>query len=91
MAMDSAQVTLVDCVITGCKGPGVDVSEASHAAVTGGSIDSNVGGVWVWDSARATLRSAAVAGGPAHAILADGAAVVDVKVSSAPLCPLCSA
>ncbi len=79
--MDSAKVTLIDCTIKGCKGPGVDCSEKGQAVIRGGCIEGNVGGVWVWDSARAVLKGADLAGGPSHAILADGAGSLDVKVS----------
>lgn len=54
-----------------------------QVTVQGGTIEGNVGGVWVWDSARAMLQGVTVAGGPSHAILADGQAGLDVKVRPA--------
>ena len=80
MAMESARVTLLDCTISGCKGPGLDCSSKAQATIQGGSIHSNVGGVWVWDGAAAVLRGAAVAGGPSFALLADGWGSLDVQV-----------
>ena len=81
--MESARVTLLDCTISGCRGPGLDCSGRAQATIHGGSIHSNVGGVWAWDGAAAVLRGAAVAGGPSHALLADGGGSLDVQVMAA--------
>ena len=79
--MESARLTLHSCSLRECKGPGLDLSGSAQATVSGGSsIAQCVGGVWMWDSSRATLQGASVAGGPSHAILADGAASVEVRV-----------
>ncbi|GAB4818117.1 hypothetical protein N2152v2_005163 [Parachlorella kessleri] len=81
VAMESARVTLLDCTISGCKGPGIDCSGRAQATVQGGSIIGNVGGVWVWEGAAAVMRDAVVAGGPSHALLADGGGSLDVQES----------
>lgn len=78
--MDAARLSLTACTLRDCKGPGVDVSGGASAAVTGGTIEQCVGGVWLWDAGRATLQAASVAGGPSHAILADGTASLEVRV-----------
>ena len=81
LAMESARLTLHSCSLRGCKGPGLDLSGSAQATFSAGSsIAQCVGGVWLWDSSRATLQGASVAGGPSHAILADGAAAVEVRV-----------
>ena len=46
----------------------------------------NVGGVWVWDCARAVLHGTVVAGGPSHALLADGKSQMEVRVRILPPC-----
>lgn len=80
--MESARLTLHSCSLRDCKGPGLDLSGSAQATVSGGSsVTQCVGGVWLWDSSRAALRGASVAGGPSHAILADGASTVEVRVS----------
>lgn len=81
MAMDSARLTLQRCSLRACAGPGVDLSGGASAAIAGGSIAACVGGVWLWDRARAELRGADVAGGASHALLVDGAASVEARVS----------
>jgi hypothetical protein len=79
MAMSDASARLERCVIAGCKGPGADASGAARLAVAGGSIAGCVGGAFIWDGAAAELRGAALGGGPAHALLLDGAAAVDAR------------
>lgn len=81
MAMDSTRVTLHSCELRDCKGPGVDLSDSARATILRGAIGGCVGGVWAWDSSAALLRGAAVAGGPSHALLVDGAAAMDVQAS----------
>ena len=84
MAMDAAHATLASCRLRDCKGPGVDLSGAARATITGGRIEACVGGVWAWDAARAALAAGAcVAGGPSHALLADGEAALEVRVRPA--------
>lgn len=79
--MGTARLTLAACSLRDCKGPGVDLSGSAEATISGGSIEACVGGVWLWEAARATLRGGAtVAGGPSHAILADGDAALEIRV-----------
>ena len=80
VAMDSSRLTLHACTMSGCKGPGVDASGAARVRITGGSVEGCVGGVFLWDSSRALLRGATLAGGPCHALLVDGAAMPDAQV-----------
>ncbi len=82
VGMDSTGLTLHSCLIKGCKGPGMDLSDSARATITGGTIAGCVGGVWAWDSSRAVLNGATVAGGPSHALLVDGAAAVEAQVGS---------
>lgn len=90
MAFDSARLTLLACTLRGCKGPGVDVSGDAHAAITGGSVAQCVGGVWAWERARVALAGATVAGGPSHALLADGEAHLEVRVRRGWVCGVVS-
>lgn len=81
--MDTARLSLTRCTLRDCKGPGVDLSGSARATLIGGTVEACVGGVWLWDAARAELRGGAhVAGGPSHALLVDGAAAVEVRVSA---------
>lgn len=81
MGMDSTHLTLHSCALRGCKGPGVDLSDGAQAVIVGGAIADCVGGVWAWDSSQVKLHGAAVAGGPSHALLVDGTAVMEARVS----------
>lgn len=83
VAMDSAQLTLQQCTISGCKGPGVDCSGTARLALCGGSVEGNVGGVWLWEGSSAEVTRASISGGPSHAILADGNSQPLVRVSGA--------
>lgn len=88
MGMDAARITLHSCTLRDCKGPGVDLSGTAQASISGGRVEACVGGVWLWDNAHASLQRAKVAGGPSHAILADGGAVLEVRVSGVEVCVL---
>ncbi|PRW57622.1 tetratricopeptide repeat 1 [Chlorella sorokiniana] len=79
VGMDSTRLLLHSCTLRGCKGPGVDLSNTAHATIVGGAIAGCVGGVWAWGSSHAALHSAAVAGGPSHALLVDGSAAVEAR------------
>lgn len=81
VGMDSTRLTLHSCALRGCKGPGVDLSDSAQAVIVGGAIADCVGGVWAWDSSQAKLHGTAVAGGPSHALLVDGTAHVEARVS----------
>ena len=78
--MDSARVALHRCSLRDCKGPGLDLSGDAQGTVAGGSIAQCVGGVWLWERTRGALHGADMAGGPSHALLADGKATVAVQV-----------
>ncbi|RMZ53297.1 hypothetical protein APUTEX25_004785 [Auxenochlorella protothecoides] len=69
VAMDSALLTCSQTVVTGCKGPGVDLSDRASATLVGGAVQENVGGVWLWDQARAQLSGVRLEGGPSHAVM----------------------
>jgi hypothetical protein len=56
-----------------------------QVSISGGRMTRCVGGVWLWDAAHAVLRGAELAGGPSHALLADGGASVDAE-ASVPTC-----
>ncbi|KAL4421167.1 hypothetical protein ABPG77_003350 [Micractinium sp. CCAP 211/92] len=81
VAADSACLTLLACMLRRCKGPGVDLSGTARAEIRGGSVAQCVGGVWAWERARVALAGATVAGGPSHALLADGEARLEVRES----------
>ncbi|KAL4457278.1 hypothetical protein ABPG75_012143 [Micractinium tetrahymenae] len=81
VATDSARLTLLACTLRNCKGPGLDLSGLAQAAISGGSVAQCVGGVWAWERSRAVLGGAVVAGGPSHALLADGEAQLEVRES----------
>lgn len=53
------------------SGAGIDVSDSATAEIRGGVIRGNVGGLWLWQSGRATCTDAHLEGGSAHVILAD--------------------
>lgn len=72
VAMDNAGVEAIECTITGSKGPGVDVSGHAHATLSGCNVADNAGGIFLWDTATAALQTVRLAGGPHHALLADG-------------------
>ncbi|PSC73819.1 Small glutamine-rich tetratricopeptide [Micractinium conductrix] len=82
VGMDSARVALHRCSLRDCKGPGLDLSGDAQGTVAGGSIAQCVGGVWLWERTRGALHGADVAGGPSHALLADGKATVAVQEST---------
>uniref|UniRef100_A0A7S2Z3P6 Right handed beta helix domain-containing protein n=1 Tax=Chloropicon laureae TaxID=464258 RepID=A0A7S2Z3P6_9CHLO len=55
VVMDSGEASLRDCCIRGNQGPGVDVSGRAKVSAVGCEIQANVGGVWLWDDAKAVL------------------------------------
>jgi hypothetical protein len=54
VAMESARVAMLHCHVHNAKGPGVDVSGRGRLEMEGGSIYDCVGGVWLWQQARAS-------------------------------------
>ena len=71
VAMEHACVEAVSCTLRGNKGPGVDISGSAHVAMDGCVVTDNAGGVFMWDTASASLQRCRLDGGPHHAILAD--------------------
>ena len=72
VVMDAAEAVLRDCVVAKNSGPGADVSGKGKIAAENCQIEGNVGGLWLWDSAKAAVSQSTIEGGTSHVILADG-------------------
>lgn len=54
--MDAACVSLEGCVVTGNKGPGVDLSGEAAALLADCTVKDNCGGVFLWEDAKCSLQ-----------------------------------
>ncbi len=72
VVMDSGEAALKDCCVRANRGPGLDVSGRGKVSAEGCEIESNVGGLWLWEEAKAALFRCKLEGGDSHVILADG-------------------
>ena len=56
------------------------MSNTASVEVVGGAVAGNVGGLWIWQSGRATCTGVQLEGGSAHVILADQGGMPTMQV-----------
>ena len=56
------------------------MSDSASVVIHGGVVRGNVGGLWLWQSGRATCTGAQLEGGSAHVILADRDGLPNLQV-----------
>lgn len=71
VVMEDCHAEFIECHMRDNKGTGVDVSGNAHATLRDCYVKNNVGGLFMWDDARAFLYNCRVNGGQSHALLAD--------------------
>ena len=58
------------------------MSDSATVIIHGGVVRGNVGGLWLWQSGRATCTGSKLEGGSAHVILADRDGSPNLKVTN---------
>jgi tetratricopeptide (TPR) repeat protein len=79
VVMGKGNCTMMECLVSGNKGAGVDCSDEGYAMLGRCDINRNVGGCWSWDSSSILAQDCTFDGGASHVVLVDSEGSVDAR------------